>query len=156
MGEILDWNEIEQEYVAGEGSYRLLAKKHGVSRARLAQRGKEGGWVEKRLGYSRDLQELKADAAQLQQRTGRLLEVADKLLDRVEELGSEAGVTAASIKTLTEALKNIRDAQMIKSAKDLLEQQARIEKMRRELERSGQESGGITVRLEEKTGEFAA
>lgn len=150
-----DWKKIEQEYLSGDVSYRDLAKKYNLSPDTVASRGKRGGWVEKRLEYCQGLQELKSDTQNLQKRTGRLLEVADKLLDRVEELGGEAEMTPASLKTLSETLKNIRDAQMIKSTKDLQEQQARIEKLHRELERGGQECGSITVRLEEKMGEFA-
>ena len=135
-----DWNEMEQEYVAGAANYRLLAKKHGLPYKTIAQRGKEGHWVEKRKEYMAQ-QEQMADVQQVR-RAGRLLEVADRLLDRVEELGSEEGVTAASLKTLSETLKNIRDAQIIKNARDQ--------------QRGGQECGGITVTLEDKTGEFAA
>ena len=152
----MDWNEMEQEYVTGAVSYRELSKKHGIACSTIAQRGKEGHWVEKRQEYMAQRLEWKAEMQQQARRTGRLLEVADRLLDRVEELGAEDGVTASSLKTLSETLKNIRDAQMIKSSKDLQEQQARIEKLRKDLDRGEQESGAVTVRMEEKMGEFAA
>ena len=158
MDTLEDWKEIEREYLSGRVTYRDLAKKYNLPLSAIAHRGRVDGWVGKRLGYVDQAckQVMKVDTQQQVQRTGRLLEVADRLLDRVEELGNEEGVTASSLKTLSETLKNIRDAQMIKSTKDLQEQQARIDKLRRENERGEQEGGGVTVRMEEKMGEFAA
>ena len=86
-------------------------------------------------------------------RTAHLMEVADKLLLRVEELTMEAEVTPAALKTLSETLKNIRDA--LKSSKDLQEQEARIEKMKKDTDREDEERGGVTVTLETPVEEFS-
>lgn len=43
-----DWNAIRAEYIAGNGSYRTLATKYGVSFATLRKRAKAEGWKEKR------------------------------------------------------------------------------------------------------------
>ncbi len=152
-----DWKKIEAEYLTGHFSYRDLAEKYGVSVDTVASRGKRGGWVGKRMGHEEGVRAevLKADSEQAVRRTERLMEVADKLLFRVEELSGDAGISPASIKTLSEALKNIRDAQMIKSGKDLLEQQARIDKLQKECSRAETERGSVTVRLEGNVGEFA-
>lgn len=154
---MVDWKKIEEEYLAGSVSYRDLAEKYGISVDTVASRGKRGGWVGKRMGHEEGVRAevLKAESEQAVRRAERLMEVADKLLYRVEELGSEAEITPAAIKTLTEALKNLRDAQMIKSGKDLLEQQARIEKLQKECSRAETERGCLTVRLEGNVGEFA-
>ena len=142
-----DWSNIELAYLTGQGSYRFLAQRYGVSRRTLEKRGKKGGWVQKRMEHEREIkkQVLEADAEQVSLRTVRLLEVADKLLQRVEELSGEAEITPASIKTLSEALKNLRDAQMIKSSRDLQEQQARIDKLQKECSREENERGGVSA-----------
>ena len=88
------------------------------------------------------------DTEQVELRTAHLMQVADKLLLRVEELTMDAEVTPASLKTLSETLKNIRDAQMIKSRRDLQEQEARIEKMKKDLVRDESERDSVTVTLE--------
>ena len=73
----------------------------------------------------------------------------------VEELTMDTQATPASLKTLSETLKNIRDAQMIKSSKDLQEQQTRIEKMQKDMNREGEARGGVTVTLEKPVEEFS-
>ena len=153
-----DWNKIELAYLTGQGSYRTLARRYGVSSRAVERRGKKGGWVQKRMEHETEIkkQVLEADTEQVATRTVRLLEVADKLLQRVEELSGEAEITPASIKTLSEALKNLRDAQMIKSSRDLQEQQARIDKLQKECSREEIERGGVSILLEGAVGEFAA
>ena len=95
------------------------------------------------------------DTEFLVQRTAHLMEVADKLLLRVEELTMDTQATPASLKTLSETLKNIRDAQMIKSRKDLQEQEVRIEKMKKDLSRDGEARGSVTVTLEAQVEAFS-
>ena len=56
---------------------------------------------------------LKADTEAALRRTERLMEVGDQLLCKVEQV-TEVTDSPAGLKTLTEALKNIRDAQMLK------------------------------------------
>lgn len=153
-----DWKQIEAEYLTGRVSYRKLAEKYSLPVHTVADKGRRGRWVQKRLSHEDHVREqvLKADEAQILARTARLMEVADKLLLRVEELGGDAGISPGAVKTLTEALKNIRDAQMIRSAGDLQEQLARIEKLRKEANRTENEGTAITVTLAGTVGEFAA
>ena len=111
----MDWNEIEAAYVTGGGSYRNLAEKYGISISTVKLHGSRGGWVEKRRQYEEDVMEriLEENKDAAARRTARLLEVGDGLLDKVQEL-TAATESPTALKTLTEALKNIRDAQMLK------------------------------------------
>ena len=149
---MVDWKTIETEYLTGPVSYRALARKYGLSYGVVAERGRREGWAQKRRSQTQSAQEtvLAADISHRQ----KLMIVADKLLGKVEQLAEEEPVNPAALKTLSEVLKNIRDAQMIKSAADLQEQAARIEKLRRE---TGREAAGntVTVTLEGEAGEFA-
>ena len=153
---MVDWKKVETEYLTENVSYRDLAQRHGVSLSVVKGRGSREGWVEKRRVHTQAAQDtvLSADTARRVDRLEKLMAVADKLLGRVEQLTQEDTVNPAALKTLSEALKNIRDAQMIKSAADLQEQAVRIEKLRREVGKA--EAGNcITVTLEGETGEFA-
>lgn len=153
---MIDWKKLETEYLTEAVSYRDLAQKYGISHATVAARGAREGWVEKRRAHRETAQEtvLAADTARRVDRLERLMAVADKLLEKVEQLGQDDSVNPAAIKTLTEALKNIRDAQMIKSAADLQEQAARIEKLRREAGRAEGRTS-VTVTLEAPLDSFA-
>ena len=112
------WSEIEAAYVTSEKSYRKLAEQYGVPLRTVEDRGKKGNWVQKRRNHGETIMEdiLKADREQALQRTERLMQAGDGLLDKVRELTAVTDSPAA-LKTLTEALKNIRDAQMLKEGR---------------------------------------
>ena len=135
-----DWNEIEARYVTGNVSYRALAKEYGAALKTLERRGKNGCWVEKRRRHRGQLleQTLEKDREGRMERIEKLQRAADKLLVRVEELSEAADLSPAGLKTLSEVLKNIRDAQMLQQAKP-----------------DAQEKQTLTVVLE-GVGEFAA
>ena len=81
-------------------------------------------------------------------RTEQLRSAADKLLEKiVSGIGNLQGVSPAEAKSYADALKNIKEIQMIRSEEDLLEQQARIAKLQRAAEK-GENTGGFTVTLE--------
>ena len=81
-------------------------------------------------------------------RTARLHSAADKLLEKiVSGIGNLEGVSPAEAKSYADALKNIKEIQMIRSEEDLLEQQARIAKLQRAAEKD-ENTGGFTVTLE--------
>ena len=117
--------------------YRKIAKKFGVSLGAVEMHGKRDGWVEKRRNYQEPVVEriLEENKEAAVRRTQRLLEVGDQLLCKVEEVTAVSD-TPAALKTLAEALKNIRDAQMLKEGRQ-------------------EQRGGITVTLEE-VADFAA
>ena len=114
----IGWNEIEAAYVTGGLSYRELAEKFGIPRSTVGKRGFRGGWVAKRKRYEEEVMErmLEENKEAAALRTRRLLEVGDGLLDKVQELTAVTDSPSA-LKTLTEALKNIRDAQMLKEGR---------------------------------------
>ena len=134
-----DWKKIEAEYITTDTSYRKLADKYGVDQATIARRAKKHDWVSKRQHHADKTQAkiLTADTQRKVDRTARLMTVADKLLKKVEQaVDHEELMSANAIKNLSEALRNIKEAQMIKSDKDLLEQDARIAKLQKEAQKA--------------------
>lgn len=135
-----DWQKIKTEYITGNASYRELAQKYGIHRATIGQKAKDEKWVELRRQHADKTQTkiLNAVARQQVSRAERLQTVADKLLSKVESLletDSELPIDTQGMKHLSGVLKDIKEIQMIKSQKDLEEQDARIAKLRREAEK---------------------
>jgi hypothetical protein len=48
-----DWTSIRAEYIAGNGGYKNLAKKYGISWYAIAKKGKVENWVAKKVEKSR-------------------------------------------------------------------------------------------------------
>ena len=130
-----DWKKIEAEYITTDTSYRKLADKYGVDQATIARRAKKHDWVSKRQHHADKTQAkiLTADTQRKVDRTARLMTVADKLLKKVEQaVDHEELMSANAIKNLSDALKNIRETQMIRSDADIREQEARIRNLEKQ------------------------
>ena len=152
-----DWAKIEAEYITTDTSYRKLADKYNVDQATIARKAKKEDWVSKRQQHISTTQAkvLAADAQQKVDRASRLKNVADKLLDRVEDIVEyDQHLTASAIKNLSDALKNIKEAQMIRTTEDIEEQQARIAKLKKEVQ-DDDKSKTITVTLEGDLSRYA-
>ena len=134
-----DWQAIKTEYITTDTSYRKLAQKHVVRYATLQARAKEEKWTELRDRHrtrteSKSLTKISNKQAE---RTAKLIGVSDLLLDKVKSLleaDEELLVDTSIMKDVSVILKNLKDIQMIRSEADLREQEARIDKLRREAE----------------------
>lgn len=143
-----DWKAIETEYITTNTSYRKLADKYGIDQATISRKAKKEDWVSKRQRHVSETQAkiLTADVQEKVDRATRLISVADKLLSKVETLldaDGELPIDTQSMKHISGVLKDIKEIQMIRSAKDLEEQNARIAKLRREAEKD--EDSGTEV-----------
>jgi hypothetical protein len=132
-----DWKAIKTEYITTDTSYRKLAQKYGVSYNAIGNRSRDEKWQELRDQYlSKTMTKtMNAIASQQASRAARLQSVADKLLTKVEKLLDEnEGLLAdtQAAKDVSVILKNLKDIQMIRSEADMREQEARIEKLRKE------------------------
>ena len=147
-----EWNAIKTEYITTDTSYRKLAQKHGVNVTNIAKRAKAEDWVGQRKQYAIETQTktVEAVAAQEVDRAARILTVADKLLDKIEAIVDAvegADIPSKSIRALTAAVKDLKEIQGIRSKLDDQEQEARIDRLRREAEKdeSSGDSGVIEV-----------
>ena len=148
-----DWKAIETEYITTSTSYRKLADKYGIDQATISRKAKKEDWVSKRQHHLSKMQAkvLTADIKQKVSRAERLQGVADKLLNKVEVLidsGGFATMDTQSLKHISGVLKDIKEIQMIKSQKDLEEQEARIAKLRREAEKDESQNRDVTITIE--------
>ena len=153
-----DWKKIKAEYITTDTSYRKLADKYGVDQATIARRAKKHDWVSKRQHHADKTQAkiLTADTQKKVDRVGRLMTVADKLLKKVElAVDQEGPISAGAIKNLSDALKNIRETQMIRSEQDIREQEARIAKLQMEAQEVDNDKSSITIKLEGGLSDYA-
>ena len=146
-----DWQAIKTEYITTDTSYRKLAEKYGVSRIQIGNVGKEEGWVELRRQHLADTLTKTVEAISDQQveRAKRIQTVADKLLDKIDELaGRPQPLHEKAIRSLTAALKDLKEIQGVKSNLDEQEQLARIDNLRKQANREDSKTGTVTVVLE--------
>ena len=130
----MDWNTIKAEYIAGGTSYRKLAEKYNVSFAILRREAEKGKWTKLKTQAKQkaDTKIVNSVANDIANKSIKINDVADKLLDKISDLLDSFELDTQSIKHLTSSLKDIKDIKGLKSDIDLREQEARIDKLRRD------------------------
>lgn len=131
----MDWNKIKAEYIAGGTSYRKLAKKYNVSFNTLQGVARREKWCElkKQAEDKSTTKMVDSISKDIAKKSTKINDVADKLLDKIICLLDESElVDSQVIKQCTSALKDIKDIKGIKSDIDLREQEARIDKLRKD------------------------
>lgn len=146
------WEKIRTEYITQGKKPVELSKKYRVSKNDIYQRAKDEDWKGKKGNYREETGEKIIEAVQKREIDDalRLVTVGDRILDRVEEIleiGRIKHMTPTGLKNLSEVVLNIKELKNIRSAEDIEEQRARIEKLRREADRDDR-SASITVTLE--------
>ena len=131
----MDWNKLKAEYIAGGTSYRKLAQKYGLEYHAVQRVGTKDGWakLKSQAKAKSEAKMVDAIAKDISKNAIKINDVADKLLDKIVTLLDEFdGIDSQSIKQLTSSLKDIKDIKGIKSDIDLREQEARIDKLRKD------------------------
>lgn len=126
---MVDWSSIETEYITTNTSYRKLAQKYGVNVTNIAKKASSEEWVEKRKQHISKTQTktLEKISRQEADRAVKMMNVADKLLLKIEAIVDRPEpLNEKAIRSLTAAIKDLKDIQSIRSALDEQEQRARI------------------------------
>ena len=134
---MVDWKTIETEYVTSDISHRQLAEKYGICRSTICKKAADDKWSEKRKKHRDKTVSKAVNAVGVKQaeQTAKLFGVSGLLLDKVKlllEENPELLADTSAMKDVSVVLKNLKDLLMIKSEADLREQEARIEKLRKE------------------------
>ena len=142
----VDWIEVKTEYITTATSYRKLAEKYGINTKDIYLRGKQEGWVQARKDYMSDVtaKAIQKAADHQADKMVRFSTVSDKLLNRIERIieESETGqITAKDIRSLTAAVKDLKEIQGVRSELDRQEQEARIANLRRQAESEDKTEG---------------
>lgn len=138
-----DWQKIKTEYITTDISLRKLAEKYGIRYATVQDRSKKEEWITLRDQHrtSTVSKILECDTAQKVSRAENLNKAADLLLERVVALvsnGDPLDMDTQGMKHISGVLKDLKEIYMVKSQKDLEEQDARIAKLRKEAEKEEQ------------------
>lgn len=143
----MDWKRIKAEYIAGGTSYRKLAEKYDVTLSALRNVAEKENWVELKAqaqhkSDTKLLEQISDDAVE---KAINIIDVADKLLTKISEVIDKVGNTQ-DIKHISSALRDLKEIKGIKSEADMREQEARINKLRKEAEKDdGSEVNEIEV-----------
>ena len=132
-----DWQAIKTEYITTDTSYRKLAQKYGVSYNAIGNRSRDEKWQDLRDQHMTKTmtKTMNAIASQQASRAAKLISVADLLLDKIKTIAEdypELLMMPQNMKHISGVLKDIKEIQMIKSEADMKEQEARIDKLRKE------------------------
>lgn len=144
----MDWKRIKAEYIAGGTSYRKLAEKYGVPRTTLERMAKNERWAELRRqaegkAEAKIINAISDKKADIDDKYFRLV---DKLLDKAEETIDEVDKWHPTLlKEMATTMKYLKECKGIKSDADMREQEARIDKLRREAEREDDTTNEIEV-----------
>lgn len=136
---MIDWKTIETEYVTSDISHKQLCEKYGICRSTISKKASEDKWTEKRNNHRAKTVSKAVNAVGTKQATmaAKLYGVGGLLLDKVKSLledNPELLADTSAMKDVSVVLKNLKDLMSVKSDADMREQEARIEKLRREAE----------------------
>lgn len=148
----MDWKRIKAEYIAGGTSYRKLAEKYGVSFNTLKTRAREEQWYE-----LRQQKDHKTTTKVIESLSDKESEIDDKYFRIVDKLLNKAEATVDAVdewhptllKEMATTMKYLKECKGIKSDADMREQEARINKLRKEAEDDVQTETTVTVKFEE-------
>ena len=113
----INWDDIRNEYITSNISYRKLADKYGIRLATLADRAKTEGWINKReqnrnKTVTKTIEKTSDMAAE---RAANLMTATDMVLHAILE--DIEKIKAAEVpynwKNITGALKDIKDIQTV-------------------------------------------
>lgn len=139
----MDWNKIKAEYIAGGTSYRKLAKKYDIDYHAVQRIATKEGWVKlkSQAKAKSESKMVNSVANDITNNAVKINNVADKLLDKISSLLDDFELDTQGIKHLTSSLKDIKDIKGLKSDIDLREQEARIDKLRKDAEQNNGDEG---------------
>lgn len=146
-GFTVDWNVLKAEYIAGGTSYRKLAEKYGVSQSTLRQRAAREKWSEQKNNVRTEVEQKIIDTIsdeQSEQAVSAASLISKAAMNFLKQIADESvkllnGEIEAEYRTKYSeyalALSRFKDVLDIKSEKDIEEQQARIDNLRKQAEK---------------------
>ena len=156
----MDWSKLKAEYIAGGTSYRKLAEKYkdeGVTFDNLKNVAVKEGWakLKEQAKNKATTKMVNSIASDISKNAVKINDVADKLLDKIVGLLDALEIAdSQTIKQCTSALKDIKDIKGLKSEIDIREQEARIDKLRKDAMEENTDTE-IEVTMDEGVDEYA-
>jgi len=138
-----EWSKIKAEYIRGDTSCQKLADKYGLHRSTIEKRVKKENWGELRRQKAAKSNEKIADV--LSDREAKAAELiystTETLLRKIaEQIAEDNKLTPTDAANYTNAIERCKRICGIKDKPDADEQQARIDKLRKEAQTGNEES----------------
>lgn len=135
-----DWEKIEIEYITNPSTtYNGLAEKYGVSCHTLYKRAKKGQWAEKRRKSGENSVKKATGSFERRQekRMNRVLDIADRLLDRLEEAVEELDVAQVRKVVKTKEIEYKNDKNPRAPTKEVITEKEQILEVESVVDRNG-------------------
>lgn len=149
-GFTVDWNKLKAEYIAGGTSYRKLAEKYGVSENTLRRRAAKEKWTQERhksdIKTAQKIIEIVSDES-AEEAVSAVSLINEAAMNMIKQIAGETaeGVNSVKIREYALALIRLKDVLDIKSQKDMEEQQARIDNLRKQAQKDEKKDNKIIV-----------
>ena len=134
------WENLKVEYISSDISLRGLEKKYGIPFNQLQRRAKNGEWAELRDERQSKQNQKSVDliATHQAEETTRAFRVANKVMCKIEEyvdkIDLEDESAMKNLKSITSAIKDLKEIGLFRSMLDQAEQEARIKKLQKDAE----------------------
>ena len=159
----MDWNAIKTEYITDESSsYRKLAEKYKIPLGTIYKRAKKENWVGLKQQSIDNMVAKTVKKIENEQvnRLTRIHSITDRALDKLTKALEEIDpLDTQALRQIVASIKDIKEIQMLKSASDIREQEARIKKLERDAKEEDNTQTEIKVTFgtneDEESGKWA-
>ena len=147
------WEKIKYEYITTDISMRGIQKKYGIPFNRVKTKVDNENWNADREEYKSKIKQKSIDllVEHNAEECTRAFRIANKVMDKLEECVDNLDVTddyaMKNLKSITSAIKGWKEIGGFRSKLDQAEQEARINKLRKDAE-ADQKDSTITVVFE--------
>ena len=134
-----DWKKIKTEYITTDTSYRKLAQKYGIHYKVISARGKAEGWVELRSQHkdktiTKTLDKISEKQAD---KMSRIDELADQLLEKLEQAITELDLQLAKHTDKTKTIEYNNDLRPDKPTKEVVHEEEKLLEVKSIVDRQG-------------------
>ena len=134
------WEQLRVEYISSDISLRGLGRKYGLSPNSIWKRAKDERWNEQREQCQAKVVQKTVDSISEDKadECTRAFRVASKVMEKIEEyidkVDLEDEYAMKNLKTITSAIKDLKEIGLFRSMLDKAEQEARIKKLQKDAE----------------------
>ena len=134
-----DWQAIKTEYITTDTSYRKLAQKYGIHYKVISERGKDEGWVELRSQHrDKTLTKTLGKISNKQaDKLSRIDDLADKLLEKLEQAITELDLQLAKHTDKTKTIEYNNDRRPDKPTREVVHEEEKLLEVKSIVDRQG-------------------
>ena len=134
-----DWQAIKTEYITTDTSYRKLAQKYGIHYKVISERGKDEGWVELRSQHrDKTLTKTLGKISDKQaDKLARIDDLADKLLEKLEQAITELDLQLAKHTDKTKTIEYNNDLRPDKPTREVVHEEEKLLEVKSIVDRQG-------------------